>query len=80
MGSLDGGLLWDRSSKLCPYRTCIYLARYGLMANVTVTMGIEFWIVEICCILIAASCSRFRRVCWKKSHGLRGRISDSVRS
>ena len=80
MGSLDGGLLWDRSSKLCPYRTYIYLARYGFMANVTVTMGIEFWIVEICCILIAASCGRFCRVCWKKSHGLRGRNFNSVRS
>ena len=80
MGSLEGGLLCDRSSKLCPYRTYIYLARYGLMANVAVTMGFEFWIVEICCILIAASCGRFCRVCWKKSHGLRGRNFNSVRS
>ena len=57
-----------------------YTSPDGLMANVTVTMGIEFWIVEICCILIAASCGRFCRVCWKKSHGLRGRNFNSVRS
>ena len=42
IGSLEGGLLCDRGSELSPYRTYIYYARYGLMANVTVTMGFEF--------------------------------------
>ena len=42
MGNLESGLLQGWNSEFCPYRTYIYFARYGLMANVTVTMGFEF--------------------------------------